>query len=118
MVLSSACAVHCLATPVLIAGMPFLGGSFIQDPKIEMLILGISFLISLSVILWGYIKYHHSIKILVSIFLGFGLMLLGHFWHGFAIENVFIFSGSLLTIFTLFINNRAIKAAKAYCHCN
>ena len=70
MLLSSACAVHCLATPVLIAGLPYLGSSFIQDPATEMMILGVSFLISLAVIFWGYFKYHKNAKILVSIFFG------------------------------------------------
>lgn len=68
--LSSACAVHCAAAPILITLAPLVGLGAIVDHKYESVLILITFgLASLSVG-WGFVKTHRQ-------FLPLGILLLG-----------------------------------------
>lgn len=49
--LSLACAIHCIATPLLIGLLPFAGLGFLENPLVELLMVGTGFIIGFVTIL-------------------------------------------------------------------
>ena len=91
MTLSMACAIHCLAMPLLLPLIPLLAGSFWVGETTELVIVIITLLIAVPTLLRGYLKHR---KLTVPAMLALGLLLLalrpgafhyghahGH-WHG------------------------------------
>jgi hypothetical protein len=63
--LSVACAVHCIATPVLVTLLPFLGSSFIGNHAWEIWFIGGSLVLA-GVILWNdYLKHKNLIPLIL-----------------------------------------------------
>lgn len=58
--LSVACAIHCLAMPVLITLLPFIGGSFLADHETEFYVLGSSWLLA-GILLYNDYRKHKTI---------------------------------------------------------
>lgn len=57
--LSLLCAVHCIATPILITLLPFLGSSFISDHSWEIWFIGGSLMLA-SILLWSDFRKHQN----------------------------------------------------------
>ena len=57
--LSLICAIHCIATPILITLLPFLGSSFISDHSWEIWFI-VGSLILAGILLWSDFRKHHN----------------------------------------------------------
>lgn len=81
--LSLGCALHCLATPLLAAGLPLAGASasFVHHPVLE---VGLSALVLIGVLLTAVLGYrrHRDVRVLVALGAGLVLYLLGHVGDG------------------------------------
>ena len=71
--LSLACAMHCLATPLLVAVLPLFGLSFIADEITEVVLLGFAVPLAVSSLCWGF-RLHKSGR--VFLLLGAAVMLI------------------------------------------
>lgn len=75
---SLACAIHCAALPLVTTLLPLVGLTFLANPLVEILMLGLSLCIGLIALLTAY-RLHQQ-KLPISILLmGFLLIGLGHF---------------------------------------
>lgn len=83
MVASAACAVHCVALPLLITALPFIGVSFLVDRWIEQAIVLFSLAVAVPALFHGYWKHHRNYLPLLLVGFGFVIILLGMlFGHG------------------------------------
>jgi hypothetical protein len=57
--LSLICAIHCIATPIIITLLPFLGSSFINNHSWEIWFIGGSLILA-GVLLWSDFRKHHN----------------------------------------------------------
>ena len=61
--LSLICAIHCIATPVLITLLPFLGSSFISNHSWEIWFIGGSLILAGVLLLNDFRKHHHTLPL-------------------------------------------------------
>ena len=82
MTLSMACAIHCLAMPVLIPLLPLLAGSFLTGETTESVILTVTLLIAAPTLFRGYLK-HRKFRVPAIFLLGLLFLALrpGAFHH-------------------------------------
>lgn len=66
--LSVACAIHCIATPVLITLLPFLGSSFVGNHSWELWFIGGSLMLAGIILFTDYLKHKNLIPL--SLLLG------------------------------------------------
>nr|WP_136250663.1 MerC domain-containing protein [Ningiella ruwaisensis] len=111
---SAACAVHCLALPLLLPILPILASSFVAQDWFERSILSVSIVIGFAALLVGFKQYHRQIYPIYSLVLG-GLI----YWHkdifGEAYEPFTIAIGAGFIIAAHLINLRLCKQCKS-CH--
>ncbi len=95
-VLSGLCLVHCLALPVLLAALPFLGG--FADSHWHLPMLAIALPVSIVAIVIGY-RRHGNRAIVAGAAVAMGLLVLGatlgHAWLGPAADRALTVAGSL-----------------------
>jgi len=108
--LSLLCAIHCMATPIFVAGVSLMGVSFLADPFWEMLILGMSAIIALVALTTSYVSHKNSLPFLIFGF-GFLFILPGLIWHIHWIISI----GSLVSACALLVNWRIKKQHVACC---
>lgn len=74
--LGMACAVHCLALPLFIGVLPFLGLQFLADEGIEIGFIGIGVTFALLAALWG-VRRHGALRVAAAFAAAVGVLLLG-----------------------------------------
>ena len=128
MTLSMACAIHCLAMPVLIPLLPLLAGSFLTGETTESVILSVTLLIAAPTLFRGYLK-HRKFRVPAIFLLGLLFLALrpGAFHHDHVHEGeVWHFVLAALAGFSLaighWINLRLCKSCpsckdgQSHCH--
>jgi len=75
-----ACAIHCLAMPLIVGVLPILGLSFLAEESAETWMVGIAVLVSVAGALWGFHR-HRALRIVMTFAGAIGLMLVGR-WLG------------------------------------
>lgn len=73
---SWACAIHCLAMPLVISFLPLLGISFIAHEGFEYVFIGFSFCIAAFSLLPGYFKQHGKMRTLLLFISGISFVIL------------------------------------------
>lgn len=105
--LSGLCLVHCLALPIVIAALPFLGEISEGHLHAQMLLLVIP--VSVFAFIRGF-RLHRNRHILVFGALGLGLLTVGgtyaHSHYGLAADRTLTIAGSLVLAVTHFYNSR------------
>lgn len=107
--LSLLCAIHCMSVPVIMLVFPvfFAGVEFLDNPLLELSIMGAGLLLSGTVVVRDYIRTHHDKTILLSVFGGFALSFAGvgfhHHWYG----HVLLIAGSLSVAYGVWKNYKA-----------
>ncbi len=76
--LSLACAAHCMATPLLLSLLPFVGLGFLADESVETLLLGTSLVLAVGSLCWGF-RVHHQRRTLLLLGAAFLLIVAGRF---------------------------------------
>ena len=71
------CAIHCLATPFIIALIPFLGVTLFLEESFELALLVISLLLAILSLVISYLKIHRNSIPLIIAGIGFFFFVLG-----------------------------------------
>jgi hypothetical protein len=101
--LSVLCAIHCIATPILITLVPFLGGSLLENHTWELWFIGGSLALA-GVILYSDYKKHENTSPLSLLGLSLFIKLLEVIWLGERLEFITGSLGALLIASAYFIN--------------
>ena len=107
--LSGLCAIHCLATPLLVLSLPVLGEFFHQEWVHLTLAL---FVVPVGVFaFWSGYKHHHQTRVLalglLGLFLVAGASVVPHEWVEFREHDVVTIAGSIFLIAAHLLNRRA-----------
>lgn len=76
---STICAIHCFTMPFIIVFLPLLGIQFIANPVFEYCFISLSLFIGAYTFKHGYFNHHKKIYPFAIFFLGFSIILIGHF---------------------------------------
>lgn len=103
--MSFICAIHCLAMPILLPLIPFLGSTFLASDQAESAMIWITLLIATPTLLRGYLKHR---KLLIPVCFLTGLLLLAlrpgafeHSHHHFHGEDILHFILAAMAGFSL-----------------
>lgn len=78
---SLACAIHCAVLPLFIASLPVLGLNIIENPAVEITMIGIALLIGIYALWHGYKKHHHRLLPLLLFITGMAFLILKEIFH-------------------------------------
>ena len=110
--ISSICAFHCLALPVLLPMIPLIASSFFAEVWFERMILSISILIGFIGLFIGFYKYHRQLYPLYSLTIG-GLIYWNKDMFGHDYEPFTIAIGALLIIVAHYINMKLCRSCNS-----
>ena len=114
--LSALCLVHCLALPLVVAGLPFL--SQFSESHLHAQALIIVLPLSIVALAIGY-RRHTSLRIIAGGAVGMALLVIGatfaHGQLGLTADRVFTISGSLILATAHFFNSYSSRAASSSC---
>src|ERR1035441_6691699 len=74
--LSLACAIHCLAVPLLLGILPLMGLSFLLSWKWEALFICAAMFLATLSFCWGY-RLHRKVELLLMLYLSTGMIVAG-----------------------------------------
>ena len=109
---SSMCALHCLALPVLIPLLPYIGASFFAQGWFERTILSISMIVGFWALLSGFYRYHRQLYPLFSLTLG-GLIYWNKGMFGDAYEPFTIAVGAALIVGAHIANLKLCRSCRS-----
>ena len=106
--LSLACALHCLATPLLLSLLPFAGLGLLANESVETLLLGISLTLAIGSLCWGF-WIHKQLR--TFLFLGAAILLIviGRFFADETLEVVYVVLGAGLLATGHLLNRHLCK---------
>lgn len=114
--LSALCLVHCLALPLLVAGLPFLSQFAHTHLHVQALIIVLP--LSVIALAIGY-RRHSSMRIITAGVLGMSLLVFGatiaHSQLGLAADRTFTISGALILAAAHFFNSYSSRVASSSC---
>jgi len=105
--LSSACAVHCIVTPFVIGTLVYAGADWVASETTELLLIGSAFLIALASLVPSYLKHRNPVALFIFA-LGIALIVGSHLTmegHGLAL-GVFMALGGCCIAFAHYRNHR------------
>ncbi|MBT6120635.1 MerC domain-containing protein [bacterium] len=109
-IVSFACAVHCLSTPLVVIFLPFLGHIF-HNHFIEIGLLAFSIMVGIWIIYNGYChhKKQHSV-VLFSTGVSFWLIhIFSDLLHSHSSDTVFVIAGALFVVGSYYLNHKFLK---------
>jgi len=109
--ITSLCAVHCLALPLLLPLAPLIASSFVASAWFERTILSFSILVGFAALFIGFYQYHRQLYPLYSLTLG-GLIYWNKDIFGEQYEPFTIGFGALLIILAHIANLRLCRQCK------
>jgi len=117
--LSSLCAIHCLATPLVVLALPFLGDAF-EQPWVHLMMAVFVVPVGLFAFVSGY-RHHRQKAVFALGLLGLlfvaGASLAPHEWFAFSGgHDVVTIFGSILLLTSHFKNRRACNTCEAGHH--
>lgn len=127
MVASISCAIHCTLLPFIMIAVPTFSVSLFASEEIEWLFLGISFLLNLISLCFGF-KKHKSYKAFSFSGIGFGLIVIcnmikihysRHNHFEFDLYNIILILGGISIALSYYFNNllcKNCKVCKEGCH--
>lgn len=110
--ITSLCALHCLALPILIAITPLIASTFFAAEWFEKTILSFSILIGFVALFIGFHKYHRQLYPLYSLALG-AIIYWNKHAFGEAYEPITIAVGALFIIGAHILNLRLCKRCRS-----
>ncbi len=106
---SMLCAFHCAALPFLFSIAPLAGLQFLNDHRIENLIILVSFFIASFALVRGYIRQHQNSMALIIVLIGFLLISVGHLVFTDWKEILLTTCGALMVAIAHLINRKLIR---------
>ncbi|UTP72921.1 MerC domain-containing protein [Alteromonas sp. LMIT006] len=109
--LTSLCALHCIAVPVILPLVPLLAGSFFAEEWFERMVLLLSIVVGFIALLIGFYKYHRQLYPIYSLAMG-GFIYWQKDMFGHHFEPLVVTIGAVLIIASHILNIRLCKACK------
>lgn len=103
------CALHCAILPFLLQLVPLAGLQFLSDPRIEYIIILISFCIASYALVHGYRRHHQKPFALIIVIIGFILIGSGYLLHSPWQEIMLTSSGAVIVAIAHLINWNQVK---------
>lgn len=104
------CAIHCAATPLVLASLPLAGVRFITTQWFDIGMISLSFVIASISLLRGYNQYHKRLQALIIVVIGFALISIGEFGQtGYTV--LLTVSGALTVAISHIVNHFLTRAA-------
>lgn len=111
---SVACAVHCLAAPLLVASFPLVGLRFRLDDTIETILIVTSLLFAGYSFCWGF-RVHRRRRVLFALGAAVTLIAGGWFFAAERYELLFVAGGAMLLAASHFLNRHLCRTCT---HCS
>ena len=108
---SSACAIHCLAVPLLVTFLPLVGLGFIAGEPAEYAIIGAVLLAAGSVV--AGVKHHRRWRAFLTLVLAIGVIVTGYLAVEGSFEVVLHVTGGVLLAGTHFLNRHLCRTCPA-----
>ncbi len=102
--LSFACAIHCLAMPLLVTLLPLIGLSFLVSEPAELVIIGGAVVLAMGSVVWG-IRHHRSWRAFLVLVVGIAFIATAHI-SAEGIYEVILHSGGGILLATAHLVNR------------
>lgn len=93
--LSLACAVHCLAAPLLLTALPLLGLSFLADDMTEVVLLGSALVLAVGSLCWGF-RRHKSGRVFLLLAVAVALIATGRLFAEDRSESLLVVAGAVI----------------------
>ena len=102
--LSFACAIHCLAMPLLVTILPLIGLSFLVSEPAEKVIISGAVVLAMGSVVWG-IRHHRSWRAFLVLVVGIAFIATAHI-SAEGISEVILHSGGGILLATAHLVNR------------
>ena len=93
--LSLACAVHCLAAPLLLTALPLLGLSFVADDMTEVVLLSSALVLAVGSLCWGF-QRHKSGRVFLLLAVAVALIATGRLFAEDRSESLLVVAGAVI----------------------
>jgi len=110
------CAVHCALVPLIITFGVLSGASFLTEPLYDFLFIGASIILASISLVNGYQKHHQKLYPMVTAFLGFLSIILGHIFIQGLIGGFMSVSGGILIALAHVLNYHACRTCRMCRH--
>ena len=110
---SFTCAIHCMATPLLITVLPLVGLGFFLSESVELMIVIVAVGLAVGSLTWGY-RHHRKWQIFLTLGGAFLCIFIARFQVPEQYESVFMASGGVLLMVGHLLNRHLCRACQ-YC---
>ena len=109
---SFACAVHCLATPLLVAVLPLIGLGFLVGERAEWVLISAAIALAIGSLAWG-VRHHRSWRALLILIVAVAFIATGRTAVEGIFEVIFHSIGGILLASAHFANRHLCKTCPA-----
>ncbi len=113
-VISSACAVHCIAMPFLLTSLPFLGLGFLAHGMFDIVMISIAVTLALLSLCWGH-RIHGSYKTFLFIAAALSFFALGHWYEEESFHWAFMTAGGVSLASGHILNRKLCRSCNSCC---
>ena len=110
--LSFACAIHCMAMPLLVTILPLIGLSFLASEPAELAIIGGAVVLALGSIVWG-VRHHRSWRAFLVLVVALAFIATAHIMAEGIYEVVLHSTGGILLASAHLVNRHLCKTCPA-----
>lgn len=113
-IISSACAVHCLAMPLVLTMLPFLGLGFLAHGAFDVVMITVAMSLALMSLCWGY-RIHKSLKTFLFLIAAATFFFVGHEFEGNHLHWLLMTLGGLSLAGGHLLNRKLCKSCQDCC---
>ena len=106
------CAIHCAVAPLLLSSLPLFGVNIIENQWVELILLGIAFLVGVTTLWHGYQKHHHKKAPLILFSAGMTCFVIHQFYETNYGIWLWILPGVTSIIFAHMVNYQHCKSSQ------
>lgn len=103
------CAIHCALLPLLLSGLPLLGGKLVHNEAFEWTMIGIAFFIGVYSLSHGFKRHHRNKLPVILFFIGFFFLAAKQFS---SYHLIFLFIAVALIVSAHYLNLRLCMKSK------
>jgi len=112
--LSSACAVHCIATPFVLTALPFLGLSFLAHGAFDLIMISVAVTLACLSLCWGH-RQHGSYKTFLFVVAALSFFGLGHLFEESSAHAMFMALGGVSLASGHLLNRKLCRSCHNCC---
>lgn len=112
---SIACAIHCMALPLLLPLLPVMGLSFLANETVELLMILFAISFAAFSLFTAFFKYHQRLYPLYLLSIAAFLMIFRHSW-GEALELYILVAGVIVLSAANYLNHRLCHSCPKHHH--